>query len=557
MEPDGMTETPAWRGRGRVVMLVDNGVEGDSRVQKVAQSAAEAGWEVILLGVRGASGRTKWRIFDAEVRLLPVPLTLAHHTSHRRSLRRPLAYPPGRTASARLKSVRAWQVDLRMRLANIELAHRAGAPRWRTNVAKGRLLPPRAIAKVLGRWAKFRAGELTRLRTSRANPSSPLNRIPIRFWQRLMGTRSWRRLDPALWNYELAFGPMIDRLRPDLIHAHDFRMIGVGARAALRARADGYITKLVYDAHEFVPGITGRADPRWLPAQIAYEKEFIPYADKIVTVSPTLATLLQETHGLSELPSVVLNAPPRALTEDQREVPLPDLRAMCEVSDETPLLVYCGGINPSRGLDIMITALPSLPDVHVALVTLNPFGTPRASEELQAWAEQVGVDDRVHILPYVPHWQVAPFIGAADIGVIPLHHKPNHELALITKFFEYAHARLPMVVSDVRTMAETIRQTGLGEVFRAQDLEEFIAAVKTVLADPDRYRTAYNEAGLLERWTWEAQAEILDGIYQRLVPRRPPNSRDSRDALDVLDAAPIRAAEESASRPETSAVLGR
>ena len=36
--------------RGRVVMLVDNGVEGDSRVQKAARSAAEAGWEVVLLG---------------------------------------------------------------------------------------------------------------------------------------------------------------------------------------------------------------------------------------------------------------------------------------------------------------------------------------------------------------------------------------------------------------------------------------------------------------------------------------------------------------------------
>ena len=37
--------------RGRVVMLVDNGVQGDSRVQKTARSAAEAGWDVVLLGI--------------------------------------------------------------------------------------------------------------------------------------------------------------------------------------------------------------------------------------------------------------------------------------------------------------------------------------------------------------------------------------------------------------------------------------------------------------------------------------------------------------------------
>jgi glycogen synthase len=41
-------------GRGRIVMLVDNGVHGDSRVQKTAAAAAAAGWDVVLLG-RGAA----------------------------------------------------------------------------------------------------------------------------------------------------------------------------------------------------------------------------------------------------------------------------------------------------------------------------------------------------------------------------------------------------------------------------------------------------------------------------------------------------------------------
>ena len=43
-------------------MLVCNGVVADSRVQKTARSAAEAGWEVTLLG-RSPDGRPKsWRI---------------------------------------------------------------------------------------------------------------------------------------------------------------------------------------------------------------------------------------------------------------------------------------------------------------------------------------------------------------------------------------------------------------------------------------------------------------------------------------------------------------
>ena len=84
--------------------------------------------------------------------------------------------------------------------------------------------------------------------------------------------------------------------------------------------------------------------------------------------------------------------------------------------------------------------------------------------------------------------------------MIPIHHWPNHEIALITKFFEYSHARLPLVVSDVRTMAATVRSTGQGEVFRAEDVDDFVRALSAVLADPEqlpgRVRQAWSAAGL-------------------------------------------------------------
>ena len=105
--------------------------------------------------------------------------------------------------------------------------------------------------------------------------------------------------------------------------------------------------------------------------------------------------------------------------------------------------------------------------------------------------------DRVHMLPYVPHWQVSDYLSSADAAVSPLHHLPNHEIALSNKFFEYAHARLPLITSDIRTMAEMVRSTGQGEVFKAQDLDDFVRVVRTVLADPQQYRDAYDRDDLL------------------------------------------------------------
>src|SRR4051794_7842687 len=66
----GGTAVP--RGRGRVVMLVDNGVEGDSRGQKTARSAADAGWDVVLLGLAPHGVPRQWQLGEAQVRLLPL-----------------------------------------------------------------------------------------------------------------------------------------------------------------------------------------------------------------------------------------------------------------------------------------------------------------------------------------------------------------------------------------------------------------------------------------------------------------------------------------------------
>jgi glycogen synthase len=501
--------------RGRVVMLVDNGVHGDSRVQKTARSMSDAGWDVTLLGMKtAASPADSWRIGGAEVRLLPVKYTLITPPGQvRRSWRRPFAYPPGpqRTYQAQLAKVR--RIDLEMRTA--ALRDLTGFAR---TTARGRLAAATLVAKVRGRWTRFRTGEANRLKAAQAKPRSPLNAVPIAFWRGILGPRSWRRLDPGLWDYELAFAEAIDELKPDLIHANDFRMLGVGARAVQRARARGRSVKLVWDAHESVSGIMpSAANPRWLPAQIQYVREFAPMADAVVTVSPTLAEMLEKEHNLPARPLVVLNTPP-APGEDAADVP--DIRALCGIDATTPLMVYCGNVNVRRGLDTMVDALPKLPGMHVAFVTLNPNGKNAASEELLARAVKLGVGDRVHLLPYVPHWQVAPFLAPADLGVIPIHHQPNHEIALITKFFEFSHARLPIVVSDVKTMSETVLRTGQGEVFTAKDADGFVAAVRAVLADPKRYRAAYDKDGLLDGWTWEAQVDVLDGVYRRLVAGR-------------------------------------
>ncbi|MBQ0981025.1 MULTISPECIES: glycosyltransferase family 4 protein [unclassified Micromonospora] len=509
-------------------MLVDNGVIGDSRVQKAARSAADAGWDVVLLGRAPAGGQPQsWRLGDAEVRLIPMPEPLAkrRHEFRRALLRAPLAYPPSGIGAHRAQAVKAWRADLQVRRAALTLAARdgGGVP----SLAWPTLRFEEKFSTLVRLWVSLRNRELSRARRGR-KLTSPWDRAYTLFWQRLRGGGAWRRLEPGLWDYELAYGPVVDELAPDLIHANDFRMIGVGARAKIRAAAQGRRIALLWDAHEYLPGVQPwRDNARWLPGNVAHEREFVPYADATMTVSGGLADLLQREHGLAERPAVVLNAPTLETQPAGSAEPVPDIRALCGIGPVTPLLVYSGVAAAKRGLGVMVEALPRLPEAHVAFVVNKPQSA--YVKGLLRRAEELGVAGRVHLLPYVPHHQVVPFLSGAQVGVIPIQHWPNHEIALITKFFEYSHARLPLVVSDVRTMAETVRETGQGEVFEAEDVADFVRAVTAVLADPARYRAAYDRPGLLAGWTWEAQAEVLDDVYSRLLPAAPPRPMSARD----------------------------
>jgi glycosyltransferase involved in cell wall biosynthesis len=251
---------------------------------------------------------------------------------------------------------------------------------------------------------------------------------------------------------------------------------------------------------------------------MAHEREYAGAADAVVTVSEELGELLQNTHGLRERPTVVLNTPYAAQAHEGAHQPT--IRETLGLAPDVPIMVYSGAAAHQRGLHVMVEALPQLPGVVTAFVVAKPESDYVRS--LVARARELGVQDRVRLLPYVPFDQVVPFLSTADVGVIPIHHWPNHEIALITKFFEYSHARLPLVVSDVKAMGHMTQSTGQGEVFEAENLDSFVAAVRAVLDKPERYRQAYDDPALLERWTWEAQATILDSVYESLLTDRTP-----------------------------------
>ena len=336
----------------------------------------------------------------------------------------------------------------------------------------------------------------------------------LRYYQRRFQARFLGGYTPGVPNWGRAvkaITPVALEFKPAIIHAHDYTALPIAGEIVAALKKAGVECALIYDAHEYVPGVAHLKAPLMRA-----------YAEQEITYTAQSASVLSVSEGMSELliphlrmgdrkPEIVANDP---LVEGQQPSKR-NLRSDCRISSNVSLIVYSGAVAPQRGIGTVIEGLRKMPDVHCALIA-----NPENASVKEFIAQAADISDRFHVLPYVPNAELVSYLSTADIGLIPIHHKLNHEISLITKFGEYTQARLPIVVSDVKTMAAEVHRLGNGEVFEALNTDDFVRAVRAVLAKKSTYQAAYTDEVLSER-SWERQAENLLAIYNRVAGVSP------------------------------------
>ena len=373
-------------------------------------------------------------------------------------------------------------------------------------------------------WA-LRVGAKQRRQASHAFLSSrvgALATLETAAWRLIDGLRNrsslragWRQVLPEIGDYEIAFAPVIDALEWDLLHAHDVHLVGVASRAVERRRARGIPASWVYDAHEFVAGLSvyGSRTRRKVAAYLSLESEYIGSAAGVLTVTQPLAEELQRRYQLPTCPTVVMNSPVLAAGSGKVEV---DLRTTIGLADDVPLMVYSGAITQARGIQTAVAALPDLPGVHLALVCVPNTAVPQAGR-LLAQATALGVADRLHLVDPVRPEEVSAFVAGADVGLLPLLHFGSHEMALANKLFEYLYAGVPVLVSDCRAQADFVRRHGVGAVHIADDATSFATELRGLLARrAEVVQVIAHSPDLLEPYAWARQEAALRAFYDQL-----------------------------------------
>lgn len=517
-----------------VVMLVANDVATDTRVKKEALALAQAGLRVTVLG--SASETTTERSWLSSVAIRRVPVDFAIRDAARRSAEAAaphLLLDPKTEAKVvariarRQRAVKARSdMAVARRRAATGTTARLGEVLFRAGVA-GRVAE-RAVLRAARRAARLHGGAARRWQrrvtvkaAARSTAASP---APL----------GWREQHPQILDYEVAFGPVLDSLAPDVIHAHDMHVVGIAAHASARARARGRDVPWVYDAHEYVPGLSqyGGRTAEVVAGWASLEEEFIRDASRVVTVSRAIAEALHQRYDLDREPTVVLNIP---TVDPPGAGPVRSLRDVCGLAADVPLLSYSGGMTRARGVHLAIEAMLQLPQAHLGLVCV-PHNDTWFVRQLRLQVERLGLGDRVHFVDPVGPGQVVDFLRGVDVGLIPALSFPSHEMALPNKLFEYLHAGVPVVSSELSTLSQFLDETGAGLTFPLEDVDGLVVAVGRVLAEHDRFAAAASSSEMLRRYSWAEQARALRRLYEELLGADLAVDVSRADAVDeVID----------------------
>jgi glycosyltransferase involved in cell wall biosynthesis len=280
------------------------------------------------------------------------------------------------------------------------------------------------------------------------------------------------------------------------------------AFAALPAKLRG--SKVVVYLFELMPEQVrdeyGLADSHLLIRALRWaERWAVRLADRVVTVSPYDARLIESRARPRQAPLVVLNVPEEKLFNQDGEA-----------AGDAPLrLITHGSILKRYGIETLVRAMPLVRE-HVPRAEAWIVGEGEYRDELEAVSGTLGLGEAVRFLGWRPIEEVPDLIRGADIGVVPA----LVPWLLPNKLFEYVAVGTPVVAADSPSV-RSIFPNGEISYFPPGDEEELARCVIELNADPAQARQqAERAAAVLDSCRWDVSKRAYTSLHRDLVESR-------------------------------------
>ncbi len=244
-----------------------------------------------------------------------------------------------------------------------------------------------------------------------------------------------------------------------------------------------------------------------------YDLKYYRGYDWLAVVTPDQASYVTKAGWSADRVRVL-----RVLAADTPAPPAD--RSALGTPEGAPLLLALARLHPKKGIDVLLNAMPLLPECHLWIAGEGPI---RA--ELEALAAKLGLGDRVRFLGW--RNDRAALLAACDVCVFPSRYEPFGAVTIEA----WAHGR-PLVAAAASGPAATITDGRNGLLVPIDDHAALAAAIRRVVDSPDlRDRLVENgRATYLAEFTEAKVVESYLNFYREVVAsagRRPGQARTS------------------------------
>jgi glycosyltransferase involved in cell wall biosynthesis len=267
---------------------------------------------------------------------------------------------------------------------------------------------------------------------------------------------------------------------------------------------------LVYDAHEYFTGVPELAHRpavqkvwRWI------ERFTVPNISQMITVNQSIANLYTVDYGVK--PVVVRNVPMRPVHSS----PLPSREDLNLPADRKILIFQGAGINVHRGAEEAVEAMRYLEGVLLLFV-----GDGDVVDTLKHTVLQNGLSHKVRFIPRVPMEMLHHYTRLADGGLtLDKDTNINYRYSLPNKLFDYIHAGIPVLASDLPEVSRIVTHHQIGLVVKEHSTKMLSDAMHKLLFD-DEMRALWmkNLPVAAEELCWEKERDVFRNLINTVCP---------------------------------------
>ena len=305
--------------------------------------------------------------------------------------------------------------------------------------------------------------------------------------------------------------------RPALLHTTTHYVNAMAVCAVAEACGIPWVYEVrgrLADTWAATRGPAATASPRYA-AFTAREAQAARAADAVVTLGEGMRQMLV-TEGVD--PERIVLAP--NAVDARFEAPPPSRATARNHLGLDPDGRYVGTVSSIvdyEGLDLLVRAAARLAPEHPRL-RLRIVGDGVALPGLRVLAHRLGIADICEFPGRVAREDAVWHHSALDVFCVPRRDLPVTRAVTPMKSVEASALGRPVVASDLPALAELVEDGVTGELFRAEDLDAFVAALGRLLSRPEeaeRLGRAGRDWALATR-TWSSNVTRYRDLYTAL-----------------------------------------